>query len=169
MWYKFCKFCGNRARDTPLRGVYIPHFGQIWVKMSVLGVLHPRRCTDGGEIWRTGGVVRSPPPYQISRHRCNVSPMRGEKPQNRPLSKLNTGRLALPWQCSLDRRSRLCHHQIAWPWKPTSRIKQRVASRYTSKVISIQNLPAPPNTPMEQPISVVGDETPIMFDMDVFT
>ena len=28
-------------------------------------------------------------------HRCNVSPLRGEKPQNRPLSKLNTGRLAL--------------------------------------------------------------------------
>jgi len=24
-------------------------------------------------------------------HRCNVSPLRGEKPQNRPLSKLNTG------------------------------------------------------------------------------
>ena len=28
-------------------------------------------------------------------HRCNVSPLLGEKPQNRPLSKLNTGRLAL--------------------------------------------------------------------------
>jgi len=28
-------------------------------------------------------------------HRCNVSPLRGEKPQNRPPSKLNTGRLAL--------------------------------------------------------------------------
>ena len=28
-------------------------------------------------------------------HRCNVSPQRGEKRQNRPLSKLNTGRLAL--------------------------------------------------------------------------
>ena len=28
-------------------------------------------------------------------HRCNVSPMRGEKPQNWPLSKLNTGRFAL--------------------------------------------------------------------------
>jgi len=26
---------------------------------------------------------------------CNVSPLRGEKPQNRPLSKLNTGRFAL--------------------------------------------------------------------------
>jgi len=26
-------------------------------------------------------------------HRCNVSPLRGEKPQNRPLSKLNTGGL----------------------------------------------------------------------------
>ena len=24
-------------------------------------------------------------------NRCNVSPLRGEKPQNRPLSKLNTG------------------------------------------------------------------------------
>jgi len=28
-------------------------------------------------------------------HRCNVPPLWGEKPQNRPLSKLNTGRLAL--------------------------------------------------------------------------
>jgi len=28
-------------------------------------------------------------------HRCNVLPLRGEKPQNRPLSKLNTGRFAL--------------------------------------------------------------------------
>jgi len=24
-------------------------------------------------------------------HRCNVSPLRGQKPQNRPLGKLNTG------------------------------------------------------------------------------
>jgi len=28
-------------------------------------------------------------------HRCNVSPLRGEKPQNRPVSKLNTVRFAL--------------------------------------------------------------------------
>jgi len=28
-------------------------------------------------------------------HRCNVSPLWGKKPQNRPLSKLNTGRFAL--------------------------------------------------------------------------
>ena len=28
-------------------------------------------------------------------HRCNVSPLRGKKPQNRPLSKRNTGRFAL--------------------------------------------------------------------------
>ena len=28
-------------------------------------------------------------------HRCNVSPLRGENPQNRPLSKLNTGKFAL--------------------------------------------------------------------------
>jgi len=35
--YKRCKFCENRARDTPLRGVYIPNFDQISVKLSVLG------------------------------------------------------------------------------------------------------------------------------------
>jgi len=28
-------------------------------------------------------------------HRCNMSPLRGEKPQNRHVSKLNTGRFAL--------------------------------------------------------------------------
>jgi len=28
-------------------------------------------------------------------HRFNVSPLQGEKPQNRPLSKQNTGRFAL--------------------------------------------------------------------------
>jgi len=37
MGYKFCKFCENRAMDTQLRGVYIPHFDEISVKMSVLG------------------------------------------------------------------------------------------------------------------------------------
>ena len=83
MRYKLCKFCENRARDTPLRGVYIPDFGQIWVKISILGVLRPCRCTDGGEIW------------QFHPHRCNVSPLWGEKPQHQPLSKLNTGRFEL--------------------------------------------------------------------------
>jgi len=47
MLYRFYKFCENRARNTLLRGVYISHFGQIWVKISVLGVLHACRCTDG--------------------------------------------------------------------------------------------------------------------------
>ena len=88
MRYKLCKFCENRARDTPLRGVYIPDFGQIWVKIPILGVLHPCRCTNGGEIWHGGDGKFQP-------HRCNVSPLRGEKPQHRPLSKLNTGRFAL--------------------------------------------------------------------------
>jgi len=37
MRYKLCKFCENRARDTPLRGVYIPHFGQIGVKIQFWG------------------------------------------------------------------------------------------------------------------------------------
>ena len=35
--YKFCKICKNHARDTPLRGVYIPHFNQIRVEILLLG------------------------------------------------------------------------------------------------------------------------------------
>jgi len=54
MGYKHCRFCENCARDTPLWGVYIPHFDQISVKISVLGVLYPYRCTDGCEIWHGG-------------------------------------------------------------------------------------------------------------------
>jgi len=46
-WYKICKFRENRARDTPLRGIYIPKFSKISVKISVLEVLYPYRCTDG--------------------------------------------------------------------------------------------------------------------------
>jgi len=52
--YKFCKIRENRARDTPLRGVYIPHFHEISVKKLVLGVMYPYRYTDGGEIWHGG-------------------------------------------------------------------------------------------------------------------
>ena len=105
MKYKLCKFCENRARDMPLWGVYIPDFGQIWVKISILGVLHPCRCTDGGEIWHGGGDQRSPPlrsPPLRSPPPCQISPPSvqhigpaGKKPQNWPLSKLNTSRFAL--------------------------------------------------------------------------
>jgi len=42
-------------------------------------------------------------------HRCNVSPLRGEKPQNWPLSKLNTGRFALCAMLPVTRIS--CHWQ----------------------------------------------------------
>jgi len=38
MGYKLCEFCENRARDTSLRGVYISHFDQISVKITVQGV-----------------------------------------------------------------------------------------------------------------------------------
>jgi len=61
-------------------GVYIPHFDQMSVKILVLWVLYRYRCTDEGEI---------------SPHGCNVSSLRGEKSQNRPLSKLNNRRFAL--------------------------------------------------------------------------
>ena len=44
----------------------------------------------------------------------------------------------LPWQHPLEPRNRLCLHRIAWPWKPTPRIKQRVASYHTTEVIPIE-------------------------------
>jgi len=48
-------------------GVYILHFGQISVKISVLRVLHPCRCTNGGEIWRGGPLLHT----KFHPHRCN--------------------------------------------------------------------------------------------------
>ena len=47
-------------------------------------------------------------------HRCNVSPLRGEKPQNRPLSrpKLNTGRLPLCAMLPVIRSSVIVHVKI---------------------------------------------------------
>jgi len=41
-----------------MRGVYIPNFGKISVEISVLGVLYPYCCTDGGKVWH-GGVDRA--------------------------------------------------------------------------------------------------------------
>jgi len=45
----------------------------------------------GSEEGTFGSLLRA----KFHPHRCNVSPLWGEKPQNRPLSKLNTGRFAL--------------------------------------------------------------------------
>jgi len=47
--------------------------------------------SEWGEIWHGGGCPHLHAKFHPNW--CNVSPMRGEKPQNRPLSKLNTVRL----------------------------------------------------------------------------
>jgi len=73
----------------PLWGVYIPHFDQIPVKIPFFGVVHPYGCTDGGEIWHFGPLHHA----KFHPHQCNVLPLWGKKPQNWPLSKLNTGAL----------------------------------------------------------------------------
>jgi len=39
-----------------MQGVYIPHFDQITVKISVLGVLYPNRCTDGVKFVKEEGT-----------------------------------------------------------------------------------------------------------------
>ena len=47
----------------PLQGVYIPHFGQILVKISLLGVLYPYLFHRWGEIWHGGGDRSSVPNF----------------------------------------------------------------------------------------------------------
>jgi len=68
MGYKLCKFYENRARSTPLRGVYIPHFDQISVKISVLGSYTLTVVPMGVKFDAEEGTkaLRSPPPRQIS-------------------------------------------------------------------------------------------------------
>ena len=44
----------------------------------------------------------------------------------------------LPWQHPLEPRNRLSLHRIAWPQKPTPRIKLCVASYHKTKVIAHQ-------------------------------
>ena len=61
--------------------------------------------TPKAEIWHGGGA----PPCQISPHRCNFSPLWGEKPQNRPMSNLNTAACAA---CNADLPKGRC-----WTWE----------------------------------------------------
>jgi len=55
---------------------------------SVLGAVNPHPWIDQGEIWHGGAA-------KFHLDRCSVSPLRGEKPENRLVSKNNTGRAAL--------------------------------------------------------------------------
>ena len=47
-------------------------------------------------------------------HRCKGSPLRGEKPQNRPLSKLNTGRFALRAMLPVTRKKKMSALLVCW-------------------------------------------------------
>jgi len=77
----------------PLRGVYIPHFDQISVKISVLGVLYPYSCTNGVRFGMEEGTFGPRLDAKFHPHRCNVLPLQGKEPQNGPLSNVNTGAL----------------------------------------------------------------------------
>ena len=71
-------------------------------------VVAPVGVKFGTEEGTLGPLLR----VKFHPHRCNVSPLRGEKSQNRPLSKLNTGRFALramlPVKMSMTAVSSVC-------------------------------------------------------------
>ena len=69
-------------------------YSRFWSNLSKnfnFGGPTPLAVKFGTEEGTQGPLLRA----KFHPHRCNVSPLRGEKPQNRPLSKLNTGRFAL--------------------------------------------------------------------------
>ena len=59
------------------------------------------RVKFGKEEGTLGPLLRA----KFHPHRCNVSPLRGENPQNRPLSKLNDRHLALRAMLPVNRHS----------------------------------------------------------------
>jgi len=79
--------------DTPLWGRLYSTFWSNLSKNFSFRVLYPCRCTDGNEIWHGGGDPPSLMPNFTPICMCNVSPLRGEKPQNRPLSNSYTDAL----------------------------------------------------------------------------
>ena len=95
MRYKLCKLCEIVQGIRPC-GAFIFQISvkselkfQFWGSYTL--VVAPMGVKFGMEEGTFGPVLRA----KFHPHRCNVSPLRGEKPQNRPLSKLNTGRFAL--------------------------------------------------------------------------
>ena len=68
------------APSRLLQSIFSSNLG----KNSVLGFQYPCRCTDWGEICHGGGASDPLLRAKFQPHRCNVSPLRGEKPQKRP-------------------------------------------------------------------------------------
>jgi len=97
MGYKLCKFRENRAKDMPLWGIYVPNFGKLLVKISLLGSYTHIIAPMGWNL-----TCRSTPPCQTSPHWCKVSPLRGKQPHNQPLSNLYAGTLLLVIICGLS-------------------------------------------------------------------
>ena len=61
----------------------------------------------GVQFGKLEGTEGPPHGAKFHPHRCNESPLRGEKPQNRPLSKLNAGRFALRAMLPLMMRKKI--------------------------------------------------------------
>jgi len=74
----------TRAKDAQVRCVYVAKFGKNSVNFPPFWATFPHPCTDGTIFGRLLHANHT--------HRYSVSPLHGEKPQNRfPMADLNTG------------------------------------------------------------------------------
>jgi len=82
--YKRWEF-GKIAQGIRHCGAFIcRNFGKILVKFSVLGAPHPHPCIDWGKFGVEESTFGRLLHAKFHPNRCNVSPLRGEKPQNHP-------------------------------------------------------------------------------------
>jgi len=115
-------FYENRERD-------IPHFEQISVENFSFGGPIALSLHWWGEIWH-GPLLRA----KFHQHRCNVvSTLWGEKPQNRPMSNVNTGAMRsamLPVisTCALVPLDDFCTSRC-WAQRSSLRVRQGTSRR----------------------------------------
>jgi len=104
--YKLCIFYENRARNAPLRGVYMRHFDQISVKISVLGsytlIVAPMGVKFDVEEGTFGPLLHA----KIYPYWCNVPPLWGEK-----LSHFDS---CLPGKPELAISASVFFHNLLW-------------------------------------------------------
>jgi len=108
MPYKLCKFCENCARAAPAGRLYTTFWSNPCNSFNFGGRIPLSLHRWGWNLaWRRGFHAK------FHAHHCIMSLLWGKKPQNRPLSNLNTGTLRCTQCCR-------CLQKLAFVFYPPS-------------------------------------------------